>query len=78
MPKKVAKELSFIYVDTGAMYRAMAVLSAEPGHQMETSQEASCSRHVREQIFLLNIKNGEQIVILNGENVNAMHSHRSK
>ena len=23
--KKVAKELSFIYVDTGAMYRAMAL-----------------------------------------------------
>ena len=25
--KKVAKELSFIYVDTGAMYRAMAPVS---------------------------------------------------
>ena len=27
--KKVAKELSFIYVDTGAMYRAMALYLLE-------------------------------------------------
>ena len=30
--KKVAKELSFIYVDTGAV-QSHGVLSAEPGHQ---------------------------------------------
>ena len=29
--KKVAKELSFIYVDTGAMYRAMAFYLLEKG-----------------------------------------------
>ena len=29
--KKVAKELSFIYVDTGAMYRAMALYLLEKG-----------------------------------------------
>ena len=28
LQNKVAKELSFIYVDTGAMYRAMAVYLA--------------------------------------------------
>ena len=34
--KKVAKELSFIYVDTGAMYRAMAfyLLEISPKHVM--------------------------------------------
>ena len=29
--KKVAKELSFIYVDTGAMYRAMALYLLNQG-----------------------------------------------
>lgn len=29
--QKVAKELSFIYVDTGAMYRAMALYLLEKG-----------------------------------------------
>ena len=46
--KQLAKELSFIYVDTGAMYRSMAL------YFMEVS---------------IAYENGEQQVLLNGENV---------
>ena len=43
--KKVAKELSFIYVDTGAMYRAMALYLLNHGVNGENQEEieAVCS-----------------------------------
>lgn len=67
--KRVAKELSFIYVDTGAMYRAMAyyliqqhVNGSDPEEIASVCQGADISIKYRED---------EQIVLLNGENVNA-------
>ena len=68
--KKVAKELSFIYVDTGAMYRAMALYLLNKGLNGDSQEEieAVCSGAD----ISIEYKNGEQIVILNGENVNAM------
>ena len=68
--KKVAKELSFIYVDTGAMYRAMALYLLNHGVNGENQEEieAVCSGAD----ISIEYKNGEQIVILNGENVNTM------
>lgn len=67
--QKVAKELSFVYVDTGAMYRAMAlyllrkgVNREEPDGIGEACQNAEIS---------IEYQNGEQIVLLDGENVNA-------
>lgn len=67
--KKVAKELSFVYVDTGAMYRAMAfyllkkgVDRGNPDEIGEACQDAEIS---------IEYQNGEQIVLLDGENVNA-------
>ena len=66
--KRVAKQLGFIYVDTGAMYRAMALyllrnnVNKENGEAIGTKcQEADIS---------IRYENGEQIVLLNGENVN--------
>ena len=47
--KRLAKELDYIYVDTGAMYRAMASEKVD---------------------ITIAYRNGEQQVILNGENVN--------
>ena len=63
--KKVAKELSFIYVDTGAMYRAMALYLLNHGVNGENQEEieAVCSGAD----ISIEYKNGEQIVILNGE-----------
>lgn len=37
--KKVAKELSFVYVDTGAMYRAMALYLLRKGVNRENLDE---------------------------------------
>ena len=46
--KKVAKELSFIYVDTGAMYRAMAFIF----WKKESAVMKISPKHVMMQIFL--------------------------
>ena len=40
--KKVAKELSFIYVDTGAMYRAMALYLLEKGISGDEKISEAC------------------------------------
>ncbi len=68
--RKVAKELSFIYVDTGAMYRAMALYLLNHGVNGDNQDEieASCS----DADISIEYKDGEQIVLLNGENVNSM------
>ena len=59
--KRVAKELSFIYVDTGAMYRAVALYLLRNEAVAGNCQSAEVS---------IRYENGEQVVILNGENVN--------
>ena len=68
--KKVAKELSFIYVDTGAMYRAMAyylLSQCIKGDEQEAIAEKCQGADIS-----IEYKDGEQIVILNGENVNGV------
>ena len=68
--KKVAKKLSFIYVDTGAMYRAMAYYLLSQGIKGD-AQEAIAEKCQGADISI-EYKDGEQIVILNGENVNGV------
>lgn len=65
--KRVAKELSFIYVDTGAMYRAMALYFLRKGILPDETEkiEAACE-DIQVSITYVN---GEQQVWLNGENV---------
>ena len=65
--KKVAKELSFIYVDTGAMYRAMGLYFLRKGIAPEDAAaiEAACD----EIQVSIRYENGEQQVILNDTNV---------
>lgn len=67
--RKVARELSFIYVDTGAMYRAMALylLRQNISAQDAAKIEAACGQADITIVY----ENGEQQVILNGENVTA-------
>ena len=65
--KLVAKELGFIYVDTGAMYRGLAVHFLKKGivpGEVEKI-EAACEDAKVE----LGYENGEQQVYLNGENI---------
>lgn len=68
--KKVAKQLGFIYVDTGAMYRAMALHMLRNGISAEdaTSISAACESAD----VTIEHRNGEQVVLLNGENVNGL------
>ena len=67
--QKVAKELSFVYVDTGAMYRAMALYLLRKGVNREDSDEIGEACQNAE--ISIEYQNGEQIVLLDGENVNA-------
>ena len=67
--RRVAKELSFIYVDTGAMYRAMALyLLHQNVDRTNTEQIGEVCQNAE---ISIEYQNGEQIVLLNGENVNA-------
>lgn len=66
--KKIAARLEFIYVDTGAMYRAMALYFLKK--QIEPSDQAKIEAACKEVEITIAYKDGEQIVILNGENVN--------
>ncbi|MCI9081879.1 MAG: (d)CMP kinase [Lachnospiraceae bacterium] len=67
--KRAAKELSYIYVDTGAMYRAMALYFLRKG--ISPKDEEAVSAACDEITVTLSTENGDQQVFLNGENVNA-------
>ena len=65
--RKVAKELSYIYVDTGAMYRAMAYYFLQLGlkeNDTEKIKKAVSGAHVS-----IRYENGEQKVVLNDQDV---------
>ena len=67
--RRVAKELSFIYVDTGAMYRAMALyLLRREVNKDDTEQIGNICQDAE---ISIEYQNGEQIVLLNDENVNS-------
>ena len=67
--KAIAKQMGLIYVDTGAMYRAMALHMLKKGVNIENDAEviAEC---VNPDITI-KYEDGVQVVYLNGENVNA-------
>mgnify|MGYP002613309366 FL=1 len=65
--KQLAKELSFIYVDTGAMYRSMALYFMRNGIAKE--DEAAISDACKTVEVSIAYEDGEQQVLLNGENV---------
>lgn len=65
--KKVAKKLGYIYVDTGAMYRAMALYMIKNG--ISAQDAAAISRCCRDAKISIEYRNGEQVVLLDGENV---------
>lgn len=68
--KRVAKKLGFIYVDTGAMYRAMGLYFLKNGILPEEAEkmESACQKIG----IAITYKEGEQQVLLNGENVTGM------
>ena len=66
--KKIAKKMNFIYVDTGAMYRAMALYLLK--NNVDCKDSVAISEKCKEADITIKYENGEQIVYLNGENVN--------
>ena len=66
--KMIAKRMNLIYVDTGAMYRAMALFLIR--EQIPATQADKISEKCKEADITIRYENGEQVVYLNGENVN--------
>lgn len=66
--KKIAKEKGFIYVDTGAMYRAMAYYLLM--QKTDPEDEEAVGNKCTEADITIQYIEGEQVVLLNGENVN--------
>ena len=68
--KLVSGKLGFIYVDTGAMYRAMALylsrMNVNPDNADEVGEKAQSAE------ITIKYVNGEQVVMLGDENVNGL------
>ena len=65
--KRIAAQLGYIYVDTGAMYRAMAVFVNDM--KVDPDDEAAVVELAEKADISIVYENGSQQVILNGENV---------
>lgn len=68
--KQLAKELGFVYVDTGAMYRAMAYYFLS--HQINAEDETAIAEACKDVNVSISYEDGAQIVWLNGENVSGV------
>ena len=68
--KKVAKELSFVYVDTGAMFRSMALFMLR--NEISLEDDDAVAKACEEINITISYIDGEQQVILNGENVSGL------
>lgn len=66
--KQIAKKAGFVYVDTGAMYRAMALFFIREG--VAASDTDAVSKKCEEADITIRYEDGQQVVYLNGENVN--------
>ena len=65
--KRVSKEMGYIYVDTGAMYRALAVYFLKLGLAPQDTEKIS--EACKDAKVTISYENGVQQVFLNGENV---------
>ena len=68
--KEIAKKLGFIYVDTGAMYRAMALYLLRKEIPMDDSGKISDASQAAD--ITIAYKDGLQQVLLDGENVTGL------
>ena len=67
--KQIARRLGYIYVDTGAMYRAMAYYLIQ--NQVDAADQEAIAAACQHADISICYQDGEQVVLLNGENVNA-------
>lgn len=68
--KQLARELGYVYVDTGAMYRAMAYYFLQ--NHIAAEEKEKIAAACKDVDVTIVYKDGEQQVILNGENVNGV------
>lgn len=68
--KKLSKKMDYIYIDTGAMYRAIAVHFNR--QHINSDDEKEIDDAVKYVDITIEYMNGEQQVLLNGENVTAL------
>lgn len=66
--KAMAKRENLIYVDTGAMYRAMALFMLR--EKVNLADAEAVALKCAEADITIRYENGVQVVLLNGENVN--------
>lgn len=67
--KRIAKEMGYIYVDTGAMYRAMGLYLIR--NHVDSWDTDAIIRSCEQVDISIAYQSGEQVVLLDGENVNA-------
>lgn len=67
--RMAAEKLGFIYVDTGAMYRAMALYFIR--NSINSSDEEAIEAACKDINISIEYQDGEQVVLLGSENVNA-------
>lgn len=67
--KAVAKKMKLIYVDTGSMYRALALFMLR--EKIDLQDTESIIKKCGEADVTIRYEDGVQVVLLNGENVNA-------
>ena len=67
--KQIARKLGYIYVDTGAMYRAMAYYLIQ--NQVDAADQEAIAAACQHADISICYQDGEQVVLSNGENVNA-------
>lgn len=65
--KMLAREMGYVYVDTGAMYRAMAYYFLQQG--IDKEDEAAIAEAVGGADVTIRYEDGAQQVFLNGENI---------
>ncbi len=66
--KMVAAKLKFIYVDTGAMYRALALFCLN--ENIDVKDEDKVTDLCKKADIKLSYEDNEQVILLNGTNVN--------
>lgn len=68
--RKIAKKKEFIYVDTGAMYRAIALHLLN--HKVGAEEAEQISKECQRANITIKYDNGEQKVFLNGQDVSGL------
>jgi cytidylate kinase len=73
LARQLADALGFVYLDTGAMYRALALLAQREG--VDETDEATLTRLAHSLSIEFRRVDGEQRVLLNGEDVSEAIRH---